>query len=124
MIVPRALLAALGLSLLSSIQPTTGHPLSSTLHTGDLDHVSIEKRADPADFYLRVLPLGASITRGDVPPGGEKEMENGYRKYLHDKLRSERWKVNMVGSFNRGDMSDNVSNQTRKSEILNRQLTS
>lgn len=68
-------------------------------------------RADPKDFYLRIMPLGASITAGSNSPP-EDTGKNGYRKYIRDKLRFEGWKVNMVGNFNSGTMKDNVSIHT------------
>lgn len=55
------------------------------------------------DDYLRILPLGASITQGVDSTTG-----NGYRKPLRDKLRSLGWKVNMVGTKRDGSMVDNV----------------
>lgn len=54
-------------------------------------------------FYLRILPLGASITYGQGSTHG-----NGYCKYLRDKLRVEGWNVNMVGSRRAGTMKDSV----------------
>ncbi|KAI1741483.1 hypothetical protein F4680DRAFT_457982 [Xylaria scruposa] len=54
------------------------------------------------DFYLRVMPLGASITEGVESSDG-----NGYRKWLRHQLRFEGWKVNMVGSKYDGTMADN-----------------
>ncbi|KAI0965120.1 hypothetical protein F4678DRAFT_485612 [Xylaria arbuscula] len=50
------------------------------------------------DFYLRIMPLGASITAGygTFP-------QNGYRKPLRDQLRWRGWPVNMVGSLADGD---------------------
>ncbi|KAI1149546.1 hypothetical protein F4825DRAFT_49431 [Nemania diffusa] len=54
------------------------------------------------DFYLRVMPLGASITEGVESSDG-----NGYRKWLRQQLRFHGWKVNMVGSKNDGTMADN-----------------
>lgn len=65
----------------------------------------LEQRAE--DFYLRIMPLGASITRGQPAP--EDTKGNGYRKFIRDQLRSEGWKVNMVGSYSYGEMADNVS---------------
>ncbi|RYP60769.1 hypothetical protein DL771_010388 [Monosporascus sp. 5C6A] len=47
-------------------------------------------------FYLRIMPLGASITKGD--PSAPELEGRGYRKYLRDRLRSRGWEVNMVGS--------------------------
>lgn len=65
------------------------------------DTNTFSKRAE--DFYLRILPLGASITQGIASTDG-----NGYRKYLRDFLRSQGWKVNMVGTKQDGNMADNV----------------
>ncbi|KAL1595344.1 hypothetical protein SLS60_010035 [Paraconiothyrium brasiliense] len=53
------------------------------------------------DFYLRIMPLGASITEGVRSSDG-----NGYRKYLRDQLRWKGWRVNMVGSKQNGNMAD------------------
>ncbi|SPN96523.1 related to acetylxylan esterase [Cephalotrichum gorgonifer] len=64
------------------------------------------RRAEPQDFYLRIMPLGASITEGDPSPP-EDSSGNGYRKFIRDKLRFEGWKVNMVGDRRRGTMKDN-----------------
>jgi hypothetical protein len=55
------------------------------------------------DFYLRILPLGASIVQGL-----ESSDDNGFRKLLRQQLRWKGWKVNMVGSKTNGDMNDNV----------------
>ncbi|KAH8887189.1 hypothetical protein GQ53DRAFT_874237 [Thozetella sp. PMI_491] len=52
-------------------------------------------------FYLRVMPLGASITEGVQSTDG-----NGYRKWLRSQLRWKGWNVNMVGSKQNGDMAD------------------
>jgi hypothetical protein len=60
-----------------------------------------DRRAN--DFYLRVMPLGASITQGYLSSD-----ENGYRKWLRSQLRFKGWKVNMVGSKQNGDMKDRV----------------
>ncbi|KAI1008878.1 hypothetical protein LB504_001329, partial [Fusarium proliferatum] len=62
------------------------------------------------DFYLRVMPLGASITQGYLSTDN-----NGYRKWLRSQLRYKGWKVNMVGSKQNGDMRDRVHNEFRKS---------
>ncbi|CZR48139.1 uncharacterized protein FPRO_12749 [Fusarium proliferatum ET1] len=59
----------------------------------------LSSRAD--DFYLRVMPLGASITQGYLSTDN-----NGYRKWLRSQLRYKGWKVNMVGSKQNGDMTD------------------
>lgn len=58
---------------------------------------------DAKDFYLRILPLGASIVQGY-----QSSDKNGFRKYLRQQLRWKGWKVNMVGTKNDGDMADNV----------------
>src|SRR5690242_5279196 len=52
-------------------------------------------------FYLRILPLGASITWGEKSTDG-----NSYRKHLRDQLRFDGWNVNMVGSRSNGTMND------------------
>lgn len=67
---------------------------------------TISARADAGDFYLRIMPLGASIVAGDYSQDSAK---NGFRKFVRDKLREQKWKVNMVGSLNSGTMADNVS---------------
>ena len=56
-----------------------------------------------ADFFIRAMPLGASITQGVASTDG-----NGYRKYFRDQLRFNGWKVNMVGSKQDGTMNDRV----------------
>nr|UMZ45337.1 hypothetical protein [Paramyrothecium sp.] len=60
----------------------------------------ISRRA-AKDFYLRVMPLGASITEGV----GSSD-KNGYRKLLRSQLRWKGWNVNMVGSKQNGNMAD------------------
>lgn len=75
----------------------------------DEQYDALHRRADPQDFYLRIMPLGASITAGDPKAPGD-EGKNGYRKNLRDQLRFDGWKVNMVGSRRRGKMADNVNN--------------
>lgn len=62
----------------------------------------LRPRADKP-FYLRIAPLGASITNGYLSSDG-----NGYRKHLRDQLRFEGWEVNMVGSLNTGTMNESV----------------
>ena len=54
---------------------------------------------------LRILPLGASITKGvaDTP----KDNESGYRKPLREVLRSRGYPVNMIGCEQSGDFKDN-----------------
>jgi hypothetical protein len=70
---------------------------------GDEAPAAFSRRA-AKDFYLRIMPLGASITYGYASSDG-----NGYRKHLRDQLRYAGWKVNMVGSQVGGNMNDNVS---------------
>jgi hypothetical protein len=65
----------------------------------------LDRRA-AKDFYLRVMPLGASITEGL-----KSTDKNGYRKWLRAQLRFHGWKVNMVGSKQDGDMADSVGCQ-------------
>lgn len=75
--------------------------------TPNEDSSFIFARQSAGNFYLRIMPLGASITRGsnDHPDLRGR----GYRKFLRDKLRILGWKVNMVGSFRNGEQfSDNV----------------
>lgn len=56
----------------------------------------------PGDFFLRILPLGASITFGQGSTDG-----TGYRKALRQHLRDDGWDVNMVGNRTGGSMKDN-----------------
>ncbi|KAH7311059.1 putative esterase [Rhexocercosporidium sp. MPI-PUGE-AT-0058] len=86
---------AVSLPQLSFIN-TTLHPDISVL-----DLLELPKRA-AKPFYLRIAPLGASISNGYLSTDG-----NGYRKYLRDQLRFDGWPVNMVGSINTGSMKDN-----------------
>lgn len=72
--------------------------------TATVDHTSGLDRRAAKDFYLRVMPLGASITQGYKSSDG-----NGYRKWLRSQLRFHGWKVNMVGSERDGTMADSVS---------------
>jgi hypothetical protein len=71
---------------------------------------------DAKDFYLRIMPLGASITEGV-----ESSDQNGYRKLLRQQLRWKGWKVNMVGTKNDGTMSDNV--RCPASDLVSTMLT-
>lgn len=113
-------LGGLGGLLLAHSCPARAHPspevasLSPVIGDGPSQYTpnydgGLHRRADAQDFYLRIMPLGASITKGDFPPEDDPH-HNGYRKALRDKLRFEGWKVNMVGNFNNwGDMADRVS---------------
>lgn len=51
------------------------------------------RRQNQGVEWLRIMPLGASITQGTG-----STPEDGYRKPLRDHLRSLGYKVNMVGS--------------------------
>ena len=100
-----ASVSGFGLGLLSFIEFAAARPSNTTI-VGDYELMNhLTRRAEPGDFYLRVMPLGASITAGEYSPDDAK---NGYRKFTRDKLRADGWDVNMVGNFNMGTMSDNV----------------
>lgn len=79
-------------SLVDGFDGVNGNESSSVLETRDVK-----------DFYLRILPLGASIVQGV-----KSSDENGFRKLLRQQLRWKGWKVNMVGTKNEGTMNDNV----------------
>lgn len=101
MVCYKVALATCGI-LLSLFVPIGAVPVQNdTLYSYDQ---SLKERG--ADFYLRIMPLGASITKGDPAPPDSHG--NGYRKPLRDQLRFEGWKVNMVGSQLSGDMNDAV----------------
>ena len=91
----------LGLALLSSLAQCHAAPASPSP-----DNV-LASRESEKPSWLRIMPLGASITAGDPAPPDD-DSKNGYRGFLREKLRSEGWEVNMVGNFNLGSMSDNV----------------
>ena len=96
-------------SLASSGSAIALPPLQSSSANWTQDGLSrIASQAAARDFYLRIMPLGASITKGEPHAPGDPH-GNGYRKALRDKLRADGWKVNMVGNVNYGDMVDNVS---------------
>lgn len=100
------------------IHENRGHELHASRSSSDLDPnefdnltVTVEQssgldRRAAKDFYLRVMPLGASITQGYKSSDG-----NGYRKWLRAQLRFRGWKVNMVGSERDGTMADSVSHE-------------
>ncbi|GFP57140.1 multidomain esterase [Trichoderma asperellum] len=67
---------------------------------GSNTSVDLDRRATK-DFWLRVMPLGASITQGIHSSDG-----NGYRKWIREQLRWQGWQVNMVGSGQAGTMKD------------------
>jgi hypothetical protein len=66
------------------------------------------------DFYLRLMPLGASIVEGSRSTDG-----NGFRRWLREQLRWKGWKVNMVGSRQTGQMKDKVSVRPREAITVN-----
>lgn len=105
----KAAAAIFGTALLCHLPPCLAGPIAPKvgLHAPN-DGGNLLGRADERTPFLRIMPPGASITAGTNEPPDDKE-ENGYRKFLRDKLRAENWGVNMVGSFNRGSMNDNVS---------------
>jgi len=70
---------------------------------GALDTPDILDRRAAKDFFLRIMPLGASITQGT-----QSSDNNGYRKWLRSQLRYKGWKVNMVGRKQEGTMADKV----------------
>jgi hypothetical protein len=107
MVILTSYLARLGLAALSLNLALSAHAYPANLTSPNYD-AQLLRRADPREFYLRIMPLGASITAGDPSPPDD-DSNNGYRKFLRDKLRSEGWKVNMVGNSRRGKMNDNVS---------------
>lgn len=75
------------------------HPFASDATSWDLlgadifNTSQIEPRQNRKPEWLRIMPLGASITRGFG-----SSPEDGYRKPLRDRLRSLGYQVNMVGS--------------------------
>ncbi|KAI2640176.1 carbohydrate esterase family 3 protein [Xylaria nigripes] len=68
------------------------------------DDNQLSRRADgfANGLWLRIMPLGASITYGLKSSDG-----NGYRKYLRDMIVDNGNDVNMVGSRRNGTMEDN-----------------
>ncbi|KAL5435439.1 hypothetical protein PMIN07_006470 [Paraphaeosphaeria minitans] len=61
-----------------------------------------------AGQWLRIMPLGASITYGQRGDGKTTNdlSHNGYRKALRDQLRSRGYNVNMIGCVSSGQMRD------------------
>lgn len=61
-----------------------------------------------AGQWLRIMPLGASITDGQRGDGQTTNdvSHNGYRKPLRDQLRSRGYNVNMIGCVSSGQMRD------------------
>lgn len=85
------------LSVLESTQDIN----ATSPYVNDERENDLNTRADK--FFLRVMPLGASITQGIRSTDG-----NGYRKHIRDQLRFAGWNVNMVGSKQDGNMNDKV----------------
>lgn len=85
---------------LVSASPTISN---DNMESADPDVPALQAR-DTKPFALRILPLGASITRGYKSKDG-----NGYRKWLRQQLRYAGWDVDMVGTMKSGTMHDNVS---------------
>lgn len=77
-------------------EPGDSCPLPT--HGDDDDDDDDDQPGAKKPFYLRLMPLGASITAGvGTSP------QNGYRKPLRDQLRWKGWPVNMIGSQSNGD---------------------
>lgn len=84
---------ATALTLLCSITLPSAHAYPSNHISKADDETSLGLRDTKQPEWLRIMPLGASIVRGlhSTP-------EDGFRKNLRDNLRSQGFKVNMVGS--------------------------
>ncbi|KAJ4414460.1 hypothetical protein N0V82_007909 [Gnomoniopsis sp. IMI 355080] len=82
---------ALALPVISSDEVDLSSTAVSLDDDAELSSNNLHERA--GSFYLRILPLGGSITVGWGSSTG-----NGYRKPLRDQLRRDGWKVNMVGT--------------------------
>ncbi|KAI0540603.1 carbohydrate esterase family 3 protein [Xylaria digitata] len=82
-----------------------GIALAGPISQSHNDEVTMTRR-DGTGFakgiWLRIMPLGASITYGLTSSDG-----NGYRKYLRDMIVDYGNDVNMVGSRRNGTMEDN-----------------
>ncbi|KAI0443096.1 carbohydrate esterase family 3 protein [Xylaria telfairii] len=68
------------------------------------DHPSVHRKSAGfgGGMWLRIMPLGASISYGVTSSDG-----NGYRQYLRDQIVDYGNDVNMVGSRRNGTMEDN-----------------
>lgn len=101
------------LNTLLYVQSAAAQPISEALvpRVGSAPNpVDIPREFQTRDvgaFYLRVMPLGASIVEGVKSSDG-----NGFRDELRSQLEAKNWRVNMVGSKQNGNMTDNVSNHT------------
>lgn len=65
------------------------------------DESALEERSFANGLFLRIMPLGASITHGVGSSTG-----NGYRAFLRDRLNGNGNDVTYVGSNPGGDMSN------------------
>ncbi|KFY47243.1 hypothetical protein V494_00086 [Pseudogymnoascus sp. VKM F-4513 (FW-928)] len=106
MLVPRASFKWTAMVLFIFLRSIAAYPhdrtrSSSSLSTPDFQDLEKTLSIRAGSFYLRILPLGASITWGQASTDN-----NGYRKGLRDQLRFDGWNVNMVGSRVNGDMND------------------
>ncbi|KAK4461303.1 hypothetical protein QBC42DRAFT_330084 [Cladorrhinum samala] len=89
-------------SLLPLPPDTIHQPLDNTILNPEFVFSAVVQTKRAAkDFFLRIMPLGASITQGFGSTDG-----TGYRKLLRSRLRFAGWKVNMVGSKRDGGMAD------------------
>lgn len=103
----RTALAGLCLGAVAQLPSCLAYPATNSSLGYTLNHDGISNREDDGKpFWLRIMPLGASITAGTNGPDGSDG--NGYRKYLRDQLRFDGWEVNMVGTFTHGTMADSV----------------
>ncbi|KAH8820735.1 SGNH hydrolase-type esterase domain-containing protein [Xylogone sp. PMI_703] len=75
---------------------------STTSTSASLPSCTGSSSTSPPNFYLRALPLGASITFGTGSTDG-----NGYRENLRKQIVNAGGHVNYVGSKTNGNMSDN-----------------
>lgn len=102
------------LAALACFQPTSARPQNAIEYPASLDGHDLDRRA--GSFYLRILPLGASITFGKDDT--KSSTGNGYRKFLRDQLRYDGWQVNMVGTLSHGTMRDRVCHFSFSRAIL------
>lgn len=56
---------------------------------------------------IRIMPLGDSITRGNLAGAGDASQEIAYRKDLWDQLQSDDYSLNFVGSATNGQFYEN-----------------
>lgn len=86
-------------------QQIARHNVDSTEETTLWSHGHLFPRAGQ---WLRIMPLGASITYGQRGDGNSSNAvsHNGYRKPLRDQLRSRGYNVNMIGCVSSGQMRD------------------